>query len=137
MLDTATNRFGNMDAAELKASLTRFEGVCVFATVNPDGTPNAAIFVPVMPDEEHLAVAMAPNHTRENLKRTGVAHVVYDVADPKAADKADRHRGARLAVSLLSPDGPDAAEYERVASAYARMNPATLILRIDEIMPVG
>ena len=52
--DTATRKFTDMDAAALRASMGRFEGVCVVATVNPDGTPDAAIFAPAMPDDEHV-----------------------------------------------------------------------------------
>ena len=37
--DTAARKFTDMDAAALRASMGRFEGVCIVATVNPDGTP--------------------------------------------------------------------------------------------------
>ena len=48
--DTSTRKFTDMDAMRLKDSMARFEGVCVVATVNPDGTPDASIFMPAMPD---------------------------------------------------------------------------------------
>ena len=74
--DTATRKFTDMDAAALRASMGRFEGVCVVATVNPDGTPDAAIFAPAMPDDEHVILMLADNHTRANIERTGVARLV-------------------------------------------------------------
>lgn len=135
--DTATHKFTDMNAVELRASMAQFEGLCVVATVNTDGTPDAAIFVPTMPDGEHVIFMLADNHTRANLERTGTAHLVYDVARPHAEDKAARHAGARLDVSLVRQDGETAEEYERVASSFPRMNPAVVILRIERILPVG
>lgn len=135
--DTATHKFTDMNAVELRASMAQFEGLCVVATVNPDGTPDAAIFVPTMPDDEHVIFMLADNHTRANLERTGTAHLVYDVARPHAENKAARHAGARLDVSLVRQDGETAEEYERVASSFPRMNPAVVILRIERILPVG
>lgn len=135
--DTSTRKFTDMDAAALKASMARFAGVAVVATVNPDGTPDAAIFVPVMPDEEHVILILADNHTRANIERTGIAHLVYDVPNPAAEDKAARHAGARLDLALVHNEGADAAEWQRVADSFPRMNPAVMILRIERILPVG
>ena len=135
--DTATRKFTDMDAATLRASMGRFEGVCVVATVNPDGTPDAAIFAPAMPDDEHVILMLANNHTRANIERTGVAHLVYDVPNPTAEDKAARHAGARLDLALVRPDGDTAKEHRRVAESFPRMNPAVMILRIERILPVG
>ena len=131
--DTATRKFTDMDAAALRASMGRFEGVCVVATVNPDGTPDAAIFAPAMPDDEHVILMLADNHTRANIERTGVARLVYDVANPTAEDKAARHAGARLDLALVRPEGETAEEHRRVAEGFPRMNPAVMILRIERI----
>ena len=135
--DTSTRKFTDMDAAALKESMARFAGVAVVATVNPDGTTDAAIFVHAMPDEEHVILILADNHTRANIERTGVAHLVYDVPNPAAEDKAARHAGARLDLALVRNEGADAAEWQRVADSFPRMNPAVMILRIDRILPVG
>lgn len=135
--DTSTRKFTDMDAAALKASMARFAGVAVVATVNPDGTPDAAIFVPVMPDEEHVILILADNHTRANIERAGIAHLVYDVPNPAAEDKAARHAGARLDLALVRNEDADAAEWQRVADSFPRMNPAVMILRIERILPVG
>lgn len=134
---TSTHKFTDMDAPQLRASLAKFEGIAVVATVNPDGTPDAAIFVPAMPDDSHVILVLANNHTRANIERTGVAHLVYDVANPHAEDKAARHAGARLDLALVKAEGETAAEYSRVAQAYERMNPAVMILRIERILPIG
>ncbi|MEE0845817.1 MAG: pyridoxamine 5'-phosphate oxidase family protein [Eggerthellaceae bacterium] len=135
--DTSTRRFTDMDADALKASLSAFEGTCVVATVNPDGTPNAAIFVPSMPDEDHLILILADNHTRANIERTGIACAVYSVSRPQATEKKDRIAGARLSLSLVRNSGETAKEHERVAASFPQMNPAVMIFRIERIDPVG
>ena len=134
---TSTHKFTDMDAAALRASMAKFEGISVVATVNPDGTPDAAIFVPAMPDERHVILVLANNHTRANIERTGVAHLVYDVANSHAEDEAARHAGARLDLALVNAEGDTAAEYAQVAQEYAHMNPAVMILRIERILPIG
>ena len=134
---TSTHKFTDMDAAALRASMAKFEGVAVVATVNPDGTPDAAIFMPAMPDDDHVILVLAQNHTRANIERTGVAHLVYDVANPHAKEKAARHAGARLDLTLVRSEGDTAAEYDEVAREYAHMNPAVMILRIERILPIG
>ena len=135
--DSSTRKFTDMSAAELKDSMARFEGVSVVATVNPDGTPDAAIFVPAMPDEEHVVLVLANNHSRANIERTGRARLVYYRGNPQAEEKAARHAGARLDLALVRAEGETAAEYEQVAKAYPHMNPAVMILRIERILPVG
>lgn len=135
--DTSTRKFTDMDAAALRTSMSRFEGICVVATVNEDGTPNGAIFVPAMPDDEHVILMLANNHTRANIERTGIARMVYDVTNPTAPDKAARHAGARLDLSLVRSEGTTSEEHQRVAESFSRMNPSAMILRIERILPVG
>lgn len=135
--DTSTHNFTDMDAATLRSSINNFEGVCTLATVNPDGSPNAAIFVPTMPDDSHIIVMLAQNHTRTNIERTGNAYMVYDVAHPTAEEKEDRHAGARARLSLVRPEGKTAEEYQAVAEKFPRMNPAVIILRIEQLLPIG
>ncbi len=137
MKDTSTRKFTDMNASELKASMDRYEGICVVATVNDDGTPDASIFVPIMPDEQHVILILAHNRTRENIERTGVARLVYDVAEPRSEDKAKRAAGARLDLSLVRPEGMTAEEHDGVAESFPHMNPAVMIMRIENILPIG
>ncbi len=135
--DTSTRKFTDMDAMRLKDSMARFEGVCVVATVNPDGTPDASIFMPAMPDLEHVILILADNHTRANIERTGKARLVYDVPNPHAEDKAGSHAGARIELSLVRPEGDSAEEFQRVAQGVPHMNPAVMVLRVERLLPVG
>lgn len=132
----ATNKYTNFGPAELAASMSKFEGLCVLSTVNEDGTPNAGIFMPFMVGPGHVVFVLAANRTRENVERTGCAWAVYDVANPSAKEKKDKHAGARLRLSLVREfESPE--EYRQVAEAYPRMNPYVLIFRIEEIAAIG
>lgn len=114
--------------------MRKVEGVSVVATVNEDGTPNAGIFVPMMVDENHAVMTLAPNRTKENIERTGSCVLVYDVADPAAPEKADRHKGARLTLELVRPEE---AEHAEVATAWGHMTPFTLVFRIADVRQIG
>lgn len=135
--DSSTRKFTDMDAKQLRESMARFEGVCVVATVNLDGTPDASIFMPAMPDDGHVILILADNRTRTNIERTGKARLVYDVPNPHAEEKAGRHAGARMDLSLVRPEGESAEEFQQVARSFPRINPAVMILRIEQLLPVG
>ena len=61
------------------------------ATVNADGSPNLANFVPYPAGEEYLAFTFSSNVTKENLLRTGEAMVSYYIYDADAEDKYERN----------------------------------------------
>lgn len=130
----ATGKFTTLEGEELMASMRSVEGVSVVATVNEDGSPNAAVFVPMMPDEDHVVMTLAKNHTRENVERTGRCALVYDVVDPTAEEKSGRHRGARLHLELVPQDSPEHAE---VAERWPHMTPFTLVFRITQLDEIG
>ncbi|HJF66447.1 MAG TPA: pyridoxamine 5'-phosphate oxidase family protein [Slackia equolifaciens] len=130
----ATGKYTTLAGDALKASMAKVEGTSVVATVNEDGTPNAAIFVPMMADDTHLVMTLAANRTRENIERTGQCVVVYDAANPQAESKAGRHKGVRMRCELVAAESD---EYKRVAEAWPRMTPYTLVLRVVGFMAIG
>lgn len=130
----ATGKYTTLSRGDLMASMRAVEGVSVVATVNEDGSPNAAIFVPMMPDADHVVMTLAKNHTRENIERTGQCELVYDVTSPAAPEKSERHRGARLRLQLVPAGDP---EHDEVASAWPHMTPFTLVLRITDVDEIG
>ena len=135
--DASTNRFTNFNAQELSESLNKMEGVFVLATTNEDGSPDAAIFVPRMLDESHLIMFLAPNRSRVNLERTGQAWGVYEVLNPEATEKQQRYAGARMKLSLVKPEGETAKEFAHVTANFPAMNPAALVLRIEQLIALG
>ena len=54
--------------------------------------------------------------------------------DPTATTKADSHRGARLALSLVRPDEE---EHARVEAAWPHFNEYTLRRRVERLELVG
>lgn len=130
----ATGKFTTLAGDALKDSMGKVEGLSVVATVNEDGTPNAAVFVPMMADGEHVVMTLASNRTRENIERTKQCAIVYDAVDPSASEKAERHKGVRMRCELVASD---TEEFGRVAREWPRMSPYTLVLRVVEFMPIG
>lgn len=135
--DATTNRFTNLNAKQLGESLAKMEGIFVLATTNEDNTPDAAIFVPRMLDEQHLVFFLAQNRSRKNLERTKQAWGVYEVSHPEAKEKQDRYAGARLKLSLVLPEGETAREFEEATKDFAQMNPAAIVMRIEQLIALG
>lgn len=135
--DATTNRFTNLNAKQLGESLAKMEGIFVLATTNEDNTPDAAIFVPRMLDEQHLVFFLAQNRSRKNLERTKQAWGVYEVSHPEAKEKQDRYAGARLKLSLVLSEGETAKEFKEVTKDFAQMNPAAIVVRIEQLIALG
>lgn len=135
--DATTNHFTNLNAKQLGESLAKMEGIFVLATTNEDNTPDAAIFVPRMLDEQHLVFFLAQNRSRKNLERTKQAWGVYEVSHPEAKEKQDRYAGARLKLSLVLPEGETAGEFEEATKDFAQMNPAAIVVRIEQLIALG
>ena len=129
-----TGKFTTFTPALLKGSMAKVEGICTVATVNEDGTPNAGIFVPMMTDEDHVTMVLAPNRTRSNIERTKTCVITYTVLNPESASKAERYKGARLRLQLITQQD---TEYADAAANCPNLNPYTLIFKINEYMEIG
>ena len=135
--DATTNHFTNLNVQELGESLAKMEGVFVLATTNEDSTPDAAIFVPRLLDENHLVFFLGKNRSRSNLQRTGKAWGVYNVMHADASEKQQRYAGARLELSLVLSEGETAEEFKQATEGFEHMNPAVVVLRIERIIALG
>ena len=135
--DATTNHFTNFNVQELGESLAKMEGVFVLATTNEDSTPDAAIFVPRLLDENHLVFFLGKNRSRSNLQRTGKAWGVYNVMHADASEKQQRYAGARLELSLVLSEGETAEEFKQATEGFEHMNPAVVVLRIERIIALG
>lgn len=89
-----TGLYTNLDQAALLEAIGQFKGLCNVSTVNADGTPNIAIFVPGVADDSHIFFNWADNATKANVLREKAAIMSYDIADPTAEEKDGRHSGA-------------------------------------------
>jgi hypothetical protein len=133
----ATNLYTNLDQAALLAAIGRYQGVCTVSTVNADGSPNLAVFVPGAAGPNHVMFGWAGNATKANVLRTRQAVMSYDVVNLGAETKEARHQGA--IVRLVLEDDPAALEQIRASlpEAYQSGFDAYTVLRIVEIRPIG
>lgn len=128
-----TGLYTNLDQAALLEAIGQFKGLCNVSTVNADGTPNIAIFVPGVADDSHIFFNWADNATKANVLREKTAIMSYDIADPTAAEKAGRHSGAVVKLELED----DAEVLAQLQEANESVSEASVVLKIVEVLPVG
>ena len=128
-----TGLYTNLDQAALLEAIGQFKGLCNVSTVNADGTPNIAIFVPGVADDSHIFFNWADNATKANVLREKTAIMSYDIADPTAEEKAGRHSGAVVKLELEE----DAEVLAQLQEANESVSEASVVLKIVEVLPVG
>lgn len=128
-----TGLYTNLDQAALLEVIGQFKGLCNVSTVNADGTPNIAIFVPGVADDSHIFFNWADNATKANVLREKTAIMSYDIADPTAEEKAGRHSGAVVKLELEE----DAEVLAQLQEANESVSEASVVLKIVEVLPVG
>lgn len=128
-----TGLYTNLDQAALLEAIGQFKGLCNVSTVNADGTPNIAIFVPGVADDSHIFFNWADNATKANVLREKTAIMSYDIADPTAEEKAGRHSGAVVKLELED----DAEVLAQLQEANESVSEASVVLKIVEVLPVG
>lgn len=128
-----TGLYTNLDQAALLEAIGQFKGLCNVSTVNEDGTPNIAIFVPGVADDSHIFFNWADNATKANVLRNKTAIMSYDIADPTAEDKSGRHSGAVVKLELEE----DADVLAQLKESNESVSDASVVLKIVEVLPVG
>ena len=128
-----TGLYTNLDQAALLEAIGQFKGLCNVSTVNADGTPNIAIFVPGVADDSHIFFNWADNATKANVLREKTAIMSYDIADPTAEEKAGRHSGAVVKLELEE----DAEVLAQLQGANESVSEASVVLKIVEVLAVG
>lgn len=128
-----TGLYTNLDQAALLEAIGQFKGLCNVSTVNADGTPNIAIFVPGVADDSHIFFNWADNATKANVLRDKTAIMSYDIADPTAEDKSGRHSGAVVKLELEE----DADVLAQLKESNESVSDASVVLKIVEVLPVG
>lgn len=107
-----------------------YAGSVTIATVNEDGTPNLAVAIPALSaDGKYMSFGFADNRTKMNMIERRYAVVCVYEYNPRAENKADRNKGARI---ILSYPG----EEENKALNAGKERPA-LFMRIVKILPLG
>lgn len=118
-----------------KALETRQCAIAV-ATVNADGSPNAAVVIPgVTKDRSALVFGLAPNQTLLNFRERRLAIVTAYIYNPSAADKLERNKGARILVEFVSDPAQAGKLLEDNRDKGATEN--SVFMRILKVMPLG
>ena len=128
-----TGLYTNLDQAALLEAIGQFKGLCNVSTVNADGTPNIAIFVPGVADDSHIFFNWADNATKANLLRDKVAKMVFDIPNTAAETKEERHQGAVVKLELEE----DADVLAQLQESNESVSEASVVLKIVEVLPVG
>lgn len=111
--------------------INNYECTFVFSTTNEDGSPNAAIFIPrITEDQKYIYCHMAPNNTLANLKERPECHITCVVFRKEEENKFDRTRGLRIKTRFVGEQN------EAVKEEYGVKSKA-LFLEVLEMYPIG
>ena len=136
-VSAVTNLYTNLDQAALLAAIGQYRGNCTVSTINADGSPNLAIFVPGAAGPNHVMFGWAENATKANVLRSKQAALSYDITNPAAETKEGRHQGA-IVRAVLEEDAAALAEIKAsLPEAVAERFDSYVILRIVEVRSVG
>ncbi len=121
---------------ELWNAFENFQLAPTIATVNPDGSPNLAVFIPavhtVVEDEEYFVMGLADNQTKLNLEKNkeGIVALYGGYGDEKGPLAG---KGARLVFELVE----DEDIITKVKASNEIITDQHMILHITEIKPLG
>lgn len=119
---------------ELIKAINSKEGVCVFATLNTDGTSNTAIFTMEMVDSKYMIVHfIGENQTLRNLQNKPQGMITY-LQYKKDVNQVFNYIGAKIIVDFLFLKD-DISSFE--ISYERELQGAEYLLRIVEIRPLG
>ena len=126
----------SLDGEELWKALETRQCAISVATVNADGSPNAAVIIPgVTKDRAYVMFGIAPNQTILNLKERKLAVITAYIYAPAATDKLERNKGARIIVEYVSDPElvKKLAEENKDRGASAQ----STFMKIIKVMPLG
>lgn len=106
-------------------TIRKKEAAFVLSTTNPDGSPNAAVFIPGVVSDSVLRFGLVKNQTRLNIERTGVAVLTVYRFMPEQP-QGRQHNGARLRLRLINEPEQNKNKGFKV-----------IRMEIREILPVG
>lgn len=119
---------------ELMNAINSFSGTYLVCTTNPDGTPNAGVFIFACvknEDKYYIQMGLAENQTKQNLLRTGEALAVY-AATPSNEEGAKPFitAGARMALQQVTDE-----ELLKVLNTSG--SETALFFEITDLKPLG
>ena len=118
--------------------MATYQAAPTIATVNPDGTPNLAVFMPGMPmelnGERYFVFGLADNQTKLNLEANKVGVLSLYQYNPSAEDKMERNVGARIRFEIVE----DSAIIDELNKANDNaIREGSIICHVVEVLPLG
>lgn len=141
---SVSNYYPPAASIEELTALVTFSGVVVVSTTNPDQSPNAAVIIPAIFENQYVILQTAPNQTMENLARDGRAVISIFIPFPDEEKNTGKYGdirkyGARLICEVL----PEGSENTEALARYNKLNEARplaeghRLLKIVGILPIG
>lgn len=118
--------------------MASYQAAPTIATVNPDGSPNLAVFMPGLPmeldGERYFVFGLSDNQTKLNLEQNKTGVLALYQYDPTAEDKMERNVGARIKFEIV--------EDEKIIEALNKANDNAIregstICHVVEVLPLG
>jgi hypothetical protein len=134
-----------LQGEELTKAISTYSGITIFGTTNADGTPNMAVAIPGVVEDDVLILALADNRTRKNIAETKTAMMVFYRANPDATDRKQKHSGARLQLQLIDDEPSRKAYFDKLKQKNQDAKSGgkeitlqdSLFLRITKVIPLG
>ena len=122
-----------LEGDDLMTAAQSQTGFYLICTTNPDGSPNAGVFIFTIlkhEDKYYLAVGLAPNQTKANLEADGRGLAIY-AALPEAGAAQYAVSGARIRFVAFEDQAiVDALSAQLSRSGY-------MFFEVTEVLPLG
>ncbi len=126
----------SLTGEDLWKALETYQLSVSVATVNPDGSPNAAVVIPgVTKDRQHLFFGLAPNQTGINMKERKLIVVTATGYIAPKGDQKMTYSGARIIAEYVSDPAIQKKLVEQNKDKKA--SDSTIFLKIVKVLPIG
>ena len=126
----------SLTGEDLWKALENYQLSVSVATVNPDGSPNAAVVIPgVTKDRQHLFFGLAPNQTGINMKERKLIVVTATGYIAPKGDQKMTYSGARIIAEYVSDPAIQKKLVEQNKDKKA--SDSTIFLKIVKVLPIG
>ena len=108
--------------------MASYQAAPTIATVNPDGSPNLAVFMPGLPmeldGERYFVFGLSDNQTKLNLEQNKTGVLALYQYDPTAEDKMERNVGARIKFEIVEDEKIIEALYNFLFRSFSSLSDA-------------
>jgi hypothetical protein len=122
----------SLEGEELIECLKSKDGAITMSTVNADGSPNCAVIIPSVVDDNILKFRLVNNQTKENILKRKLAVLTTYIYKPESEDKSEKNSGARIVLEYIE----DNKEINKLMK-QTNSDTGTVFMKIIKILPLG